>query len=573
MSGPGQLRIAPSLQRLTMDPVMPSFLHAAFAAAALAVTASAQCSSVTTLTTGTNSQNGTMFDVVNTSAAPITISSLDQCFAGAATATFVEIYTKPGTWNGSQQTPSAWTLVGRTNNFAHGTTPTLDPLPIPVNVTILPGATQGFYVTGDSGTTVQYTTGVAQLGAVIGSDASLQVRAGVGVPYPFAAPFGLPADGRLWNGRVNYCPAGSGSVLATNTSLGAGCVAAYNSFFELFSTATPAAAALSGNTLQLIPVASGYQGVWLPGTAAAFFVPPVAGVPLATADDGVVTYNLTSGSFPTPQGPQSALLVSGNAIVAWGGIAMDYPGTQSYAPTPTGFLNSTLGGIYAWHDYNVTESGSGQILAEEVGGVLYVTFNGVESYASPEGANPSTLQFQLDLATGGVRIVFVSVNGNATSLYGSGHLIGVTSPGASANPGSVALATASSAQLLTQNPETMPLALTATSRPVLGTTWNLTTSNVPATGLIGVDVLGVADPGIDDLFFLGAPGCGLRSSIDSTSGWFVAGGTHNYSLAIPNNPTLLNFNVYTTSAVFQVPQINAFGAITSNGVQGKLGDL
>jgi len=252
---------------------MPSFLHAALAVAALAVTASAQCASVTTLTTGTNSQNGTMFDVVNTSAAPITINSFDQCFAGAATATFVEIYTKPGTWNGSQQTPSAWTLVGRTNNFAHGTTPTLDPLPIPVNVTILPGATQGFYVTGDSGSTVQYSTGSAQLGAVIGSNASVQVRAGVGVAYPFSAVYGLPADGRLWNGRVNYCPTGSGSVTATNTSLGAGCVAAYNSFFELFATATTAASTLSGNTLQLIPVATGYQGVVLPGTAAAFFVP------------------------------------------------------------------------------------------------------------------------------------------------------------------------------------------------------------------------------------------------------------------------------------------------------------
>jgi hypothetical protein len=543
------------------------------AAVALAVTASAQCSAVTTLTTGTNSQNGTMFDVVNTSSAPITINSFDQCFAGAATATFVEIYTKPGSWSGSQQAPAAWTFVGRANNFAHGTTPTLDALPIPVNVTIPAGATQGFYVTGDSGSTVQYTTGVAQLGAVIGADASVQVRGGVGVAYPFSTVYGLPTDGRLWNGRVNYCPTGSGSVTATNTSLGAGCVAAYNSFFELFSTATTAASTLSGNTLQLIPVATGYQGVVLPGTAAAFFVPPVAGTPLATADDGVVTYNLTSGTFPTAQGPQSSVLVSGNGIIAWGGIAMDYPGTQSYAPTPTGFLNSTLGGIYAWHDYNVAEAGSGQILAEELGGVLYVTFNGVESYANPETANPSTLQFQLDLATGGVRIVFVSVDGNASSIYGSGHLIGVSSPGASANPGSVVLATASAAQLLTQNPEMMPLALAATTRPVLGTTWNLTTSNVPATGLIGVDVLGVGDPGIDDLFFLGAPGCGLRSSIDSTSGWFVTGGTHTYSLAIPNNPTLLNFNVYTTSAVFQVPQINAFGAITSNGVQGKIGDV
>jgi hypothetical protein len=372
---------------------------------------------------------------------------------------------------------------------------------------------------------------------------------------------------------VTFTPAGSGNVLATNTTLGAGCVRQFNSFYERFADATLASTALSGNTLQLIPAGTGYQGVWLPGTASAFFVPPVAGTPLATADDGVVTYAITSGSFPTAQGPQSSVLVSGNGIVAWGGAAMDYPGSNSYTPTAPAFLNSTLGGLYAWHDYNVAEAGSGQILAEEVAGVLYITFNGVESYSTPAAVNPSTLQFQLDLASGVVRMVFVSIDSDATSAFGSGHLIGVSSPGTSANPGSIALATASAAQLLTQNPEVLPLALAATSRPVIGTNWNLTTSNVPATGLIGVDVFGIADPGINDLFFLGAPGCGLRASLDATSAWFVAGATHTYSLAIPNSPSLVNLNLYTTSAVFQVPPVNAFGAITSNGIQGKVGDF
>ena len=551
---------------------MQTFTRAAFAAAALAVAASAQCFSVTTTTAAGNGQNGTMFDVVNTSASAITIGSFDQCFLAAGTSPTIEIYTKQGTWNGSQQVPTAWTLVGSTTAFVHGIAPTLDALPIPVNVTIAPGATQGFYITC-SGDNVAYTTGNAQLGTVIGSDNSLQVTGGVGVPYPFGAPFGLPTAGRLWNGRVNYCPATAGTVLATNTTTGAGCVASFNSFYESFATATPAAAALSGNTLQLIPTSTGYQGVWLPGTATAFFVTPVAGVPLATADDGVVTYAITTGSFPTAQGPQTSLLVSGNGIVAWGGAALDYPGTNSYTPTAAGFLNSTLGGLYAWHDYNVAEAGSGQILAEEVAGVLYITFNGVESYSTPAAVNPSTLQFQLDLASGVVRMVFVSIDSDATSAFGSGHLIGVSSPGTSANPGSIALATASAAQLLTQNPEVLPLALAATSRPVIGTNWNLTTSNVPATGLIGVDVFGIADPGINDLFFLGAPGCGLRASLDATSAWFVAGATHTYSLAIPNSPSLVNLNLYTTSAVFQVPPVNAFGAITSNGIQGKVGDF
>ena len=360
---------------------------------------------------------------------------------------------------------------------------------------------------------------------------------------------------------------------ATNTALGLGCIRSYNSFYQRFVDSAAAATALSGNTLFLVPTATGYQGSWLPGTAAAFFVPPVAGTPLATADDGVVTYPIASGSFPTAQGPQTSLLVSGNGIIAWGGAAIDYPGTQSYVPTANGFLNSTLGGIYAWHDYNVAESGSGQILAEEVAGVLYITFNGVESYASPETVNPSTLQFQLDLASGLVKMVFVSIDGNATSTYGSSHVIGVTAPGASLDPISVNLASALPGELLTTNPETVPLSLTASSRPITGTNWNLTTNNIPATGLLGVDVFGLSDPGINDLFFLGAPGCGLRASLDVTSAWFVSGTTHAYSLPIPANPALINVNVYTTSSVFQVPAVNALGAITANGMQGKIGNI
>jgi hypothetical protein len=119
----------------------------------------------------------------------------------------------------------------------------------------------------------------------------------------------------------------------------------------------------------------------------------------------------------------------------------------------------------------------------------------------------------------------------------------------------------------------LPLALAATSRPLTNANWNLTVSNVPATGVLGVDVFGLSDPGLNDLFFLGAPGCGLRAALDVTNGWFVAGSTHTYSLAIPNNPALLNFNLYTTSAVFQAPPVNALGAITSNGIQGMIGNL
>jgi hypothetical protein len=361
-------------------------------------------------------------------------------------------------------------------------------------------------------------------------------------------------------------------VVATNTTLGTGCGAQTDSWYEQFASATAASPALSGNSLMLTPNGSGgYDGTWMPGTAAALFVTPVAPTTLATGDDGTSTFTLTS-PFPTPQGPQTSLLVSGNAIVAWGGAAIDFPGTNSFTPTPGGFLNSTLGGVYAWHDYNSAEVGSGAIQSEEIGNVAYVTFNGVENYASPEVLNPSTLQFQLDKSTGNITIAFVSIDGNASSTFGSGHLVGYTRPGTSVDGGSLSLATGS----LVSPQGQAALSLTASNRPVQGagpTTWDLVTGNIAPSAVVGIDIFGISDPNIPDLglFGLAKPGCQLRASLDVLNVWFAAGATHNYALAIPASPSLNNVVIYTQSAILGNGSLA--DNVTSNGIAGMIGNL
>jgi hypothetical protein len=210
------------------------------------------------------------------------------------------------------------------------------------------------------------------------------------------------------------------------------------------------------------------------------------------------------------------------------------------------------------------------VLAEQSGGVLLVTFDGVESWSVPARPNPSTLQFQLDLASGVITIVLVAVDGDTTSPFGSAWLVGVTAPGASQDPGAVALA---AGPWTSADPETRALELAATSRPLLGTHWLLELANVPPTAVFGIDVFGATDPGLADLAALGLPGCGLRASPDVLYGWTPAGATHGYTLAVPLGGALLGFDVFTTSAVLQVPPQNAFGGITANGVQGRVGDV
>jgi hypothetical protein len=398
-----------------------------------------------------------------------------------------------------------------------------------------------------------------------------------------SAPGTTNSSGQVFNNvaPANVIPTGltyqwtapPSGVIAENTTLGAGCGAAgFNSFYEVYADAALASAALSGNALSLNPTPGGYVGTWLPTVANALFVAPTAAATtLPVGDDSVVTVT-PSIPLSTPFGPFATLQVSGNGIIGFGATPiMDYPGTNAYTPTAGGFLNSALGGFYAWHDYNASETGSGPVVSEEIGGTLYVTYNGVENY--PTGlVNRSTLQFQLDLATGVTRIVWVSVDNNTTSTFGSAHLVGVSAPGASRDPGAVNLATAA----LVTTPEFGSLALAASNRPIQGpaaSTWDLVLSNVQPTAVIGVDLFGISDPGILDLGLFGAAqaGCQLRASLEVANAWLASGATHNYSLTIPPSPSLNNFEIYTQSAV--LGNGSAADNSTSNGIKGKVGNL
>jgi hypothetical protein len=159
------------------------------------------------------------------------------------------------------------------------------------------------------------------------------------------------------------------------------------------------------------------------------------------------------------------------------------------------------------------------------------------------------------------------------STLGNGFLTGYSEAGASADPGSMDISVALPATYTAAVFHVLPLALSAASRPITGTSWNLNVSSIPATGLLGVEILGLSDPGINDLFFIGMPGCGLRANLDVLNAFLVAGATHAWSFNVPNNVALLNLHVYATSAVAQVPPVNAFGFITSNGIDGLIGDF
>ena len=240
--------------------------------------------------------------------------------------------------------------------------------------------------------------------------------------------------------------------------------------------------------------------------------------------------------------------------------------TITMIPSAAGFLAAPNAGWWSWHDYNPTIVGGGRVKFEMVGAVACVTWDGVWDFGALSAASANTFQFQFDASSGVVHLVFQTM-----SPGGNPRLVGFSPAGANLDPGNRDLSATLPLSFTTVGVDNPGLQLTASTRPLLGGTWTQTVGNVPANATLGIDVLGFTDPGVDDLAFLGAPGCGLRSSLEVISPWGPTGSTHTFQIGVPANLALLNRHLYTTAAVF-VPGVDAFGAISANGIDGLLGN-
>lgn len=295
--------------------------------------------------------DGVMFDIQNISGNEIRITGFDQAVNTAGSYDF-EIYTKSGSWEGSDSVPTAWTLVGTALGVPVSITGSIVPIPVTLAIQVPPYSVQGFYITTPSASPSRLASLNSVVGATTASDGVVNIVCGVGKQYPFrytlnslvrgGGAFASVGRNRCWLGRVNYCRLAG--TTASNTVLGSGCL----------------------------------------------------------------------------------------------------------GPTP--------------------------------------------------------------------------------------------------------------------------LTLTPTSLPRVNSNWSLTLTNLPPNGVFGVEILGLSDPGLNDLTLVGLPGCGLRASLDRLTVFGPTGPSHIQSTFLPNSSALVGRNLFATAAVFQSPPVNAFGAITANGVQGAIGN-
>ena len=139
------------------------------------------------------------------------------------------------------------------------------------------------------------------------------------------------------------------------------------------------------------------------------------------------------------------------------------------------------------------------------------------------------------------------------------------------DPGSVTLSAAPGLGLGVCTSAPPELTFSTSARPVLGTTFDLVTTEVPVATLFGMAILSTTpiSPGVS-LTAIGMPGCELHQTLDVSVLWQQTGNTSSVSWPLPTNPALAGFEVYCQSAAW-VLGINPFGFAISNGLKLTVG--
>jgi hypothetical protein len=511
------------------------------AAAVLAALASTQSPLTTTFATNNNGNvgGGIYFDL--TPQVSITVAALDLDFSSApGTAGSVEVYTCFGSRVGNQTNLAAWTLV------SSGTATAAGPgLPTPVAITpfaLAPG-TVGVALKA-IGLAHAYTNGNGANQSA--STLELTIQCGEASNVAFTGGLFTP---RVVNCNLYYVT-GSGTF-ATASNYGTGCVHSFTSFYENFPVG---AFDLANLTCGLIPNGGGY---FVLGGFGTFLPPSAAAIALPLANDSETTVPLAA-SFPFPGGSTGALTVCSNGFVSvasGNGIGN--------TPTPSTMLNAPQAAWWCWHDFAPAGPGpAGQVLFEQTGTLAVITWNAVvDAFLTTS----STWQLQFDTASGIVIFAW-----QAMSSGGNGWLVGYSPAGNSLDPGNRDLSAALASGFTTTANDNVPLALRATSRPVLGSACNLLATAIPPGTPFGGFLFGSTqyDPGID-LSPIGMPGCSRYTDGTVVSIFLPTGASQPLAVSIPAGLPV-GVQAFVQAATFS-PPLTPLGFIASNGVALTVG--
>ncbi|MFK7743188.1 MAG: hypothetical protein AB8H80_22930 [Planctomycetota bacterium] len=354
----------------------------------------------------------------------------------------------------------------------------------------------------------------------------------------------------------------SGSC-ATKETFGTGCNSSNDGFLELFDANNPLDIAANGSAISFLRTGNGYTVLdSLPGT---FVAPTAAALVVANLDD---EYGAVALSAPMPVAggvTTSALTVCTNGYIA---LSANQPSIGAdFSPTIAEFEAFTEPTICGpWYDWSPNVAG--QLVSEEIAGVMYVTWDAVPPY---QGTGTDTFQYQFDLTTGNCTIVFDNTSFTGASTWHT-PLFGYTS-GLAQNALSADLSVDLAAGINVDDVAVVPLSIDSNT-PRIGSNWVLTTSGIDPVSPIAITFLSDArlSPAVPmSVAGLDAPGCFIHiSSILGDLTAPSAGGTATATLPIPATPGLAGLSLVAQSVCLTLT--NNANLLTSNGVEGVIGN-
>lgn len=348
-----------------------------------------------------------------------------------------------------------------------------------------------------------------------------------------------------------------GSVYATATNYGYGCVRGFTSFYEHL---TPASTFdLNNTSMTLLHTNPGYVALAL----GSYVAPTASAITLALADDAEVMQPLTT-AFPYDGGVATALAICSNGFVS---VATG--NGSGFTPDVATTLAAPQTGWWCHHDFNPAIVGGGVVKFEEVGSIAYITWDGVWDYGSTSAANASTWQMQFDSTSGNVTFVWQTMSPLGGTTV-TGFLVAYSPGGASADPGSTDIsATLPSTFSVGAIDLAPPLTLAAAQRPLAGTTISLDTYNIPAGSPFGAIIVGLNNPAVS----LAPAMAGCTQYTDGLASILFIGPGATNSTAF-NVPNMVGLSIKAQSAVYcPAAGLTLLGAIASNGVELLVGNL
>jgi len=323
------------------------------------------------------------------------------------------------------------------------------------------------------------------------------------------------------------------------------------------------------------------------GTNGPFTAATSTGPGTATEWDDCLSVSMTlpttgawAAGFPFPGGSTTQVRISSNGCVFLSNTPTE---TFGFYDDTARFLNDRPRHCIAWGDLDCSQVIGGtlhyEIIPSAPDDYVQISWNQVPEWAGVPTGNPFNMQMRL-YAGGNVEYIYGSTmswtTGGAPALVGFSYGNGATDPG---NSDISALLPTT----FQTGDGTTPSVLTMSDRPVIGTSPNFVTTNIP--GYCGFNLVVLAFTNMGglgfDLGIFSMPSCSLWISSPPTFATAASLGSVGpfpgasvQPLVIPNNAIYNGTTLYVQAAQLvppNLPQTNPAGIVVTNAVCMRVG--